>query len=84
MIAIPSALFRCITIWKFILVNFLEQLKQFLSHSLPTSDSSRATVSYLRKYGHLVLVNRLGSLPRNSVDRITDRAQHDLNVQAGL
>ena len=28
--------------------------------------------SYWRKYGHLVLDNCLGSLPRNSVDRLTD------------
>ena len=32
-----------------------------------------AIVSYWRKYGHLVLVNRLGSLPSNSVVRLTDR-----------
>ena len=51
----------------------------FYSHSLPTADSSRAVVSYWRKYGHLVLVNCLGSLPRNSVDRLTDRARNDLN-----
>ena len=31
------------------------------------------------KYGHLVLLNHLGSLPRNSVDRLTDRARNDLN-----
>ena len=38
----------------------------------PTADSSRAVVSYWRKYGHLVLVSHLGSLPRNSVDRLTN------------
>ena len=36
-------------------------------HSLLTSDSSRAGVSYCWKDMHLVLVNRLRSLPRNSV-----------------
>ena len=43
---------------------------------LPTADSSRAVVSYWQKNGHLMLVNPLGSLPRNSVDRkdITDHA----------
>ena len=51
----------------------------FYGHSLPTADSSRAVVSYWRKYGHLVQVNRLGSLSRNSVDRLTDRARNDLN-----
>ena len=42
------------------------------SHSLPTADSSRAVVSYWRKDVHLVLVNRLGSLSRNGVVRLTD------------
>ena len=45
-------------------------------HSLPTADSSRAW----RKYGHLVLVNRLRSLPRNSADRLTDRLDITLVV----
>ena len=51
----------------------------FYGHSLPTAESCMAVVSYWRKYGHLVLVNRLGSLPRNSVDRLTDRDRNDLN-----
>ena len=51
----------------------------FSGHSLPAADSSRAVVSYWRKYGHLVLINRFGSLPRNSVDRLTDHAWNDLN-----
>ena len=42
-------------------------------HSLPTADSRRAH-SYWRKYGQLVLVNRLGSLSRNSVDLNSDWA----------
>ena len=36
----------------------------FSGNSLPTADSSRPVVSYWQKYGHSVLVNRLGSLPR--------------------
>ena len=44
----------------------------FYGHSLPTADSSREEVSYLQKDVHLVLVNRLWSLPRNSVVRLTD------------
>ena len=40
-----------------------------IGDSLPTADSRKAW----RKYGHLVLVNRLGSLPRNSVHRLTDQ-----------
>ena len=39
----------------------------------PAADSSRAVVSYWQKDVHLVLVNRLGSLPMNSVVRVTDR-----------
>ena len=45
----------------------------FYCHSLPTADPSRAVGSYWQKDVHLVLVNRLGSLPRNSVVRLTDR-----------
>ena len=44
----------------------------FYGHSFPTADSSRAVVSYWWKDEHLVLVNRLGRLPRNSVVRLTD------------
>ena len=42
-------------------------------HSRPTADSSRTVVSYWQKNVHLALVIRLGSLPRNSVVRLTDR-----------
>ena len=45
----------------------------FYCHSLPTADSRKAVVSYWRKDVHLVLVNCLGNLPRNSVVRLTDR-----------
>ena len=45
----------------------------FYAHSFPFADSSRAVVNYWPKDVHLVLVNRLGSLPRNSVVRLTDR-----------
>ena len=45
----------------------------FFGHSHPTADSSRAVVCYWRKDVHLVSVNRLGSLRRNSVVRLTDR-----------
>ena len=44
----------------------------FYGHSLPTADSSWAVVRYWRKDEHLVLVNCLGSLPRNSVVRLID------------
>ena len=44
----------------------------FYGHFLPTADSSRAVVIYWWKDVHLVLVNHLGSLPRNSVVRFTD------------
>ena len=45
----------------------------FYGHSFPCVDSSRALVNYWRNDVHLVLVNRLGRLPRNSVVRFTDR-----------
>ena len=40
-------------------------------------------VSYWRNHGHLVLVNRLGSLPGNSVDRLTDLLDITLIVLPG-
>ena len=45
----------------------------FYGHSLPTADSSRAVASDWQKNVHLALVTHLGSLPRNSVVRLTDR-----------
>ena len=45
----------------------------FYRHSLPIAGSSGAVVRYWRKDEHLVLINSLGSLPRNSVVRLTDR-----------
>ena len=51
----------------------------FYGHPVPTTDSSWAVVSYWQKYGHLVLVNCLGNLHRNSVDRLIDCARNDLN-----
>ena len=45
----------------------------FYGHSFSSADSSRAVVNYWRNDVHLVLVNRLGSLSRNSVVRVTDR-----------
>ena len=51
----------------------------------PPSDSRGAVVSYWRKYGHEVMVNRLGglSLPRKSVVRLTDRPDMTLDVDRG-
>ena len=49
-------------------------MKTLDDHSLPSADSRMAVVSYWRKNVQLVLVNCLGGLPRNSVDRLTDRA----------
>ena len=45
----------------------------------------KAVVSYWRKYVHEGLVNRLGglSLPRKSVDRLTDRPDMTLDVYRG-
>ena len=44
------------------------------SSHLKKKISLSEVVSYWEKYGHLVQVNRLGS-----VDRLTDRAQNDIN-----
>ena len=48
----------------------------------PSADSRAAVVSYLGKYVHEVLGNRLGglSLPRKSVVRLNDRADMTLDV----
>ena len=51
----------------------------------PSADSSRAVVSFWRKYVHKVLVNRLGglSLPRKSVGKLTDRPDMTIDVYHG-
>ena len=59
-------------------------LNHFCGHFLPTADSSRAVVSYWRKDVHLVLVNCLGSLPRNSVVRLTDCLYMTIVVDWGI
>ena len=46
-------------------------MKSFL-RPFSTADSCKAVVSYCQKDVHLVLVNCLGSLPRNSVVKLTD------------
>ena len=57
----------------------------FYGHSLPSADSRREVVSYLRKNVRWVLVNRLIglSLPRKSVVRLTDRPNMTLAVDRG-
>ena len=55
--AVPQVHISFVEIWSW---------NNFYSHSVPTADSSRTVVRYWQKYGYLVLVNRLGSLPRNS------------------
>ena len=51
----------------------------------PSADSSRAVVSFWRKYVNKVLVNRLGglSLPRKSVSKLTDRPDMTIDVYHG-
>ena len=56
--------------------------KKIYDQSLLSADSRRVVVSYWRKNVHLVLVSCLGGLPRNSVDRLTDRARNDLSRRA--
>ena len=50
-----------------------------------SADSRKAVVSYWQKYVHIVLANRLGglSLPRKSVDRLTDRPDMTIDVYRG-
>ena len=57
--------------------------KKFYDHSHPSADSRTAADSYWRKNGHLVLVNCLGGLHRNSVARSNDRARNDLKCVEG-
>ena len=56
----------------------------FYSHSFPTADSRRADVSYRLNDVHLVLVNCLGSLSRNSVAGVTNWLNMTLLVLIGL
>ena len=80
----PPRSVRC-TIWLVFRVHLFNLLpghisfiviwswSNFYGYSLPTTDSSRAVVCYWWKYGYLVLVYCLGSLPRNRMDRLIDR-----------
>ena len=43
------------------------------------AESSWAAISYWRNYVHLILVKRLGSLPRNSLNGLTDHAEKDID-----
>ena len=51
----------------------------------PSADSSRAVVSFWRKYVHKVLVNRLGglSLPKKSVGKLSDGPDMTIDVYHG-
>ena len=51
----------------------------------PSADSSRAVVSFWRKYVHKELVNRLGglSLPRKSAGKLNDRPDMTIDVYHG-
>ena len=79
----PGSSVGCASTWHASVAGSILGSNNFLSwklamnhcycHSFPTADSSRAVVSYRRNYVHLVLVKRLGSLPRTSVVRITGR-----------
>ena len=47
-------------------------------HYLPSADSRKGSCQLLAKeYALTILVNCLGGLPGNSVDRLTDRARND-------
>ena len=58
--------------------------KNIYDHSLANIDLNRAVVNLSVRYGgRLVLVDHLESLPRNSVDRLTDRLDMTLIVLIG-
>ena len=53
--------------------------KNFYDHYLPSADSRKGSCQLLAKECALtILVNCLGGLHGNSVDRLTDRARNDL------
>ena len=68
-------------------ISFVEIGHEIISMailSLLLSDSSRAVVSYWGEVlALIVLVYCLGSLPRNSVDRLTDPLDMTLRVLTG-
>ena len=57
--------------------------KKIYGHPLSSADLRRAVVGYWRKNVHYVLINCLGSLPRNSVDKLTDHVRNDLKSLEG-
>ena len=54
------------------ILSWILVMESFLWPCFPSADSSRAVVNYWRKDVHIVLVNCLGSLPRNSVFKLPD------------
>ena len=53
--------------------------KTFYDHYLPSADSRKGSCQLVAKECALtILVNCLGGLPGNSVDRLTNRARNDL------
>ena len=51
----------------------------FYDHYLPSADSRKGSCQLLAKeFALTILVNCLGGLPGNSVDRLTDRARNEL------
>ena len=61
----------------------LRHEKIIYGHSPSSTDSRRAVVIYQRKNVHKKLVNCLGSLPRNGVVRVTDRARNVIKCVEG-
>ena len=78
----PSGM-RTVGRWTLVPATFFRwdwSWNHFYNHALPMTDSSRSNVGYWRKEVHLVLVNHLGSLPRNSVVRLTDSLAMTIDV----
>ena len=91
----PGSSVECTSAWHADFRRFNPRVRQhsfvkiwswnnFYGHSRPTADSSRTVVSYWQKNVHLALVNRLGSLPRNSVVRLTDHLNMTIVVDSDI
>ena len=63
--------------------NFVHEIISTAILSLPLIQEGQLSVTGKRMCTKNVLVNCLGGLPRNSVDRLTGRARNDLKSVKG-
>ena len=64
--------------------SFLETGHEIISTAILSLPLIQVAVSYWQKDVYLVVVNRLGSLPRNSVVRLTDRLDMTIVVDCDV